>query len=524
MVADIPRSVVLLVLDGWGVAQPSIGNAITTQPLERLDALAKEYPMYTIQAAGESVGLPWGEQGNSEVGHLSLGSGRIIYQNLPRITKSISDGSFVENQAFLQAISHAKLKQSAVHLMGMVSDGGVHSYDEHLFALLELCKLQDVKEVYIHAFLDGRDTPKDSARKYITKLEKTISKLGIGTIASLSGRFYAMDRDTHWERIEKAYNIMTSALPTKTAQSAQVAIEQSYAAGVYDEEFEPTALVDSDGKNHTIKDGDAVILFNFRPDRAREITKALVVDDFQGFERVALKDIFMVTMTEYEKGLPVEVAFPPLMIGNPLAKILSDNNIRQLHLAETEKYAHVTYFFNGGREEPWDGEEHVMVPSPRVDSYADKPDMSAREITKKVLDALVSQQHQFILVNYANADMVGHTGNLEATKKAVQVLDECIGEIVELSLHQGGVVIITADHGNAEEVIKLKTGKIDKEHSSNPVPCMLIGERWQGQSTVATVADLYLNTPVGVLADVAPTILKLFNIEKPKQMTGQSLV
>ncbi|MGB0757184.1 MAG: 2,3-bisphosphoglycerate-independent phosphoglycerate mutase [Patescibacteria group bacterium] len=522
--AQTTQKVVLMVLDGWGVAQPSVGNAITAKPLEHFENIARHYPIYTLQAAGEAVGLPWGEQGNSEVGHLSLGAGRIIYQNLPRITKAISDGEFVENQTFIKAINHAQGNQSALHIIGMVSDGGVHSYEEHLYALLEMCKMKDLKEVYIHAFLDGRDTPKDSAVKYIKKLQKVITKLGIGHIVSMSGRFYAMDRDNHWDRVEKAYNAMVLGQSDITASDPIQVLEASYESGVFDEEFIPTVITSEETPFRGIQKNDAVVMFNFRPDRARQITKALTVLEFDGFKRDYLEGMFMVTMTEYEKGLPVEVAFPPLMIGNPLAKVLSENNIKQLHIAETEKYAHVTYFFNGGREEPWDNEEHVLVPSPRVESYADKPEMAAREITKKVLDALASQYYEFILINFANADMVGHTGNLNATLDAVQVVDECVGQIIELTLNQNGVVLITADHGNAEELIKLKSGKIDKEHSSNPVPLMMIGEQWKGQATVSEYKELYLNTPVGVLADVAPTILKLFNIEKPEQMSGQSLV
>ncbi len=518
-------SIVLIVMDGWGVAQPSVGNALTSEKLEHFDEIARNFPIYNIQAAGEAVGLPWGEQGNSEVGHLSLGSGRIIYQNLPRITKSISEGNFVENEALLQAIDHVTVHNSSLHLLGMLSDGGVHSYDEHLFALLELAKMKELKKVYIHIFLDGRDTPKDSAKKYINKLQKVITKLQLGSIATMSGRFFAMDRDSHWDRIEKSYNAIVKGESHRSAPDAISALETSYAEGVFDEEFYPTVIQENGQPVTTIQDNDAVVMFNFRPDRIRELTKALVMPDFVGFERGRqLQNLFVVTMTEYEKNLPVHVAFPPLIISDPLSKVLSDYNIPQLHIAETEKYAHVTYFFNGGREEPWPGEDHDLVPSPRVESYAEKPEMSAREITKKVLDALASQQYKFILVNFANADMVGHTGNLKATIEAAHVLDECVGKIVELSLHQGGVVIVTSDHGNAEEIIKLKTGEIDKQHSTNPVPLMLIGEQWRGQSSVASLSELYLSTPVGVLADVAPTILKLFDIEKPEQMTGQTLV
>ena len=523
MTESIPF-VVLIVLDGWGVAQPSIGNAITLADLPNFEELVHKYPVFNLQAAGEAVGLPWGEQGNSEVGHLSLGSGRIIYQSLPRITKAITDGTFLENSAFLQAINHVILNNSKLHLLGMVSDGGVHSYNEHLYALLELVKMKGLENAYIHTILDGRDTPKDSGKNYISKLLKVMAKLNFGRIASLSGRFYAMDRNNNWDRTKIAYDAIVTGKSTKTSSDPLLAIEQSYSEGIFDEEMYPTVIINNNKPVATIEDKDAVIIFNFRPDRARQITKSLVLPDFEGFSRKQKQDLFVVTMTEYEKDLPVHVAFPPLMIGNPLAKVLSDHKFKQLHIAETEKYAHVTYFFNGGREEAFPGEDHILVPSPRVDSYAKKPEMAAEEITKKVLGALASQKYQFLLINFANADMVGHTGDLKATKKALQVLDKCIGQISELVLHQGGVCLITADHGNAEEVIKLKSGKIDKEHSANPVPLFIIGKKWAGQPTVGSLSELYLSTPVGVLADVAPTILKMFNLPKSEQMTGQSLI
>lgn len=522
--SEKPQHVILIILDGWGVAQPSIGNAITSTDLPNFAKLLEKYPVFNLQASGESVGLPWGEQGNSEVGHLSLGSGRIIYQSLPRITKSITDGTFLENPAFLQAVNHTVLHNSKLHLIGMVSDGGVHSYNEHLYALLELAKMKGLNEAYIHVILDGRDTPKDSGKSYIAKLLKVIKKLKFGKIATISGRFYAMDRNNNWDRVSAAYDAIALGKSEQTASDPLLAIENSYSQGIFDEEMLPTVIINNNSSIAKISDNDAVIFFNFRPDRARQLTKALVLPDFKGFSRTKLDNLFMVTMTEYEKDLPVQVAFPPLMIGNPLAEVLSDNKIKQLHIAETEKYAHVTYFFNGGREEAFPGEDHLLIPSPRVDSYAKKPDMAANEITKKVLDALASQKYEFILINFANADMVGHTGDLEATKKALGILDKCIGQITELSLHQGGVCLITADHGNAEEVIKLKSGKIDKEHSANPVPLFMIGRQWEGQPTVQSLPELYLSTPVGVLADVAPTILKIYDIKKPDQMTGQALI
>lgn len=519
-----PQSVTLIVLDGFGVAPPSIGNAIALANIEHLERLAKKYPTFTLQASGESVGLPWGEQGNSEVGHLTLGTGRIIYQSLPRITKSISDGTFVKNKALLGAMQHVKKNHTKLHLIGLVSDGGVHSYNEHLYALLELCKQQELQEVYIHAILDGRDVPRDSGARFMEKLQAVIKNIGIGKVATVSGRFYAMDRDNHWERIARAYQAMVDGVAQKKAHDPLQAIKDAYEQGVYDEEMEPVVITENNEPVARIADGDGVVVFNFRPDRVREITKALTLDDFSGFPRKKKRQLFVVTMTEYEKGLPVHVAFPPLGIERPLSSILSAHKIKQFHIAETEKYAHVTYFFNGGHEEPFPYEDHVLVPSPRVDVYAEKPEMAAKEITKKLLNALSSGAYQFLLVNYANADMVAHTGDIKATIKAIELLDDFVSKIVSLSLHNEGAVIITADHGNAEEVIKLKTGQVDKEHTSNPVPLLLIGAPWEGQSSAPSFKELYTTTPVGVLADVAPTILKLFDIEKPPEMTGQPLV
>ncbi len=519
------QPVVLVILDGWGVAPPSIGNAISLAKKPNFDSFVANYPAFTLQASGEAVGLPWGEMGNSEVGHLAMGSGKILYQSLPRITKAITDGEFAQNPAFKKAFSHVQQSGGSLHIMGLVSDGGVHSYNEHLYALVEVAKQHKINKVFIHAFLDGRDTPKDSGYKYIQQLEKVLSLTGIGKIATLAGRFWAMDRDNHWERIEAAYNAITLGEAKISATDPLQAIKSSYQQGVYDEEFEPTVIKEGDRPVATVNDGDAVIFFNFRADRARQLTKAFVLPDFSGFERKkVIKDLLFVTMTEYERGLPVEVAFPTEQITTPLAKVLSDHGIKQLHIAETEKYAHVTYFFNGGREKQFAGEDHLMIPSPRVVSYAEKPEMAAREITKEVLKALASGKYGFIVVNFANADMVGHTGNLKATIKAIEVLDHCLGEIAAAVLAKKGVMLVTADHGNAEELIKLRTGEIDKEHSASPVPFLLIGEHWLGQGRAGGDLDLSAVTPVGVLADVAPTILKLLGLEAPAEMTGQSLI
>jgi 2,3-bisphosphoglycerate-independent phosphoglycerate mutase len=521
----IAGPVVLVILDGWGIAPPSIGNAIELAETPNYDSFIVNYPTFSLQASGESVGLPWGEMGNSQVGHLSLGSGKILYQNLPRITKAISDGSFETNEKFIGAFDHVKKNNSALHIMGLVSDGGVHSYNEHLYALIETAKHYKINKIYIHAFLDGRDTAKNSGLSYIISLQKVIKTLGVGQIITLSGRFYAMDRDNRWDRIEAAYKAMVLGKAKEQFADPLVAISTSYENGIFDEELEPVVISNNAQTPVTINDHDAVIYFNFRSDRAREMTKAFVQSDFKGFVREkTLQDIYFVTMTEYEKELPVQVAFPPEIVSMPLAKVISDNGSKQIHIAETEKYAHVTFFFNGGIEKPFSGEEHVMVSSPKISSYDKQPEMSSYEITKKVVESITSGLYQFILVNYASPDMVAHTGNLKATIKGIEAVDECLGQIAEAVLVKNGVMLITADHGNAEEIIKLRSGEIDKEHSSSPVPLILIGNQWLGQARIAGKSELYIMTPVGVLADVAPTVLTLFGLPVPAEMTGKSLV
>lgn len=517
--------VVLVVLDGWGIAPPSIGNAISLANTPNYDSFLLNYPSFNIQASGEAVGLPWGEMGNSEVGHLSLGSGKILYQNLPRITRAISDGSFIKNKAFLEAFDHVKKNNSKLHIMGLVSDGGVHSFNEHLYALIETAKINSIKDLYIHAFLDGRDTAKNSGLSYIVALQKVLQNVGLGKIASISGRFYAMDRDNRWDRIAKVYDAMVLGKAEFVYTDPVEAVNKSYESGVFDEEFVPTIIVDENKNPNLISDNDAVIYFNFRSDRARELTKAMVLDNFTGFTREKVcRNLFFVTMTEYEKDLPVKIAFPPEIVSIPLAKVISDNGGKQIHIAETEKYAHVTFFFNGGIEKPFPGEEHVMVPSPKISSYDKKPEMSAYEVTKKVVAAINKGDYMFILVNYASPDMVAHTGNLAATIKGIEAVDDCLGKIAQAVLARNGVLLITADHGNAEELIKLRSGEIDKEHSSSPVPLLIIGNQWLGQGRLANKNELYASTPVGVLADVAPTILTLLGLPVPDEMTGKSLI
>lgn len=518
-----PKPVVLVIADGWGIMQPYSGNAISQANTPNVDGFISKYPAMTLRASGEAVGLPWGEGGNSEVGHINLGLGRILYQDLPRINKSISDNSFYKNEALLKAVKHAKKNKSSLHLMGLVSNGGVHASIEHLQALLVLAKEEKLDKVYIHAFLDGRDTPYNSGLNFIMDIERNISEYKVGKIATMSGRSYAMDRNNHWDRISKAYMAITEGEGIK-AKTAVDALEASYKEKVYDEEFVPT-VIDGDG---VVSDNDAVIFFNYRADRARQLTKAFVLPSFDKFKRKkSIKNLFFSCFTEYEKDLPIEVAFPSEDIANTLGEVISKEGLKQLRIAETEKYAHVTYFFNGGREEKSKGEDHELIPSPRVANYDQKPEMSAQKITSKVVSYIEEDKYDFIIINYANADMVGHTGNLKATIKAVEEVDKSLGIVAKAILDKDGVMFITADHGNAEVVFNVQTGTIDKEHTSNPVPFLVIGKEYEGRNIGAKDApsgDLSLVQPQGILSDVAPTILKVLNIKKPEEMTGRSLI
>lgn len=522
-----PKPAVLLILDGWGIAPPSETNAISLARTPVLNRLISTYPAMTLAASSSEVGLYTGEMGNSEVGHLNIGAGRVYYQTGPRINKAISDRSFFKNPAFLNACNFVKKNKSKLHIMGLVSPGGVHSHQDHLYALLELAREQKVKNVFVHAFLDGRDTIYNAGGDFIGKLQEKMKELKVGKLATLSGRFYAMDRDNHWDRIEKTYLAMTKA-EGPAAKDAIQAIEASYANNIFDEEFAPAVMQGRMGKPAAVvSDGDALIFFNFRADRAREISKAFMLDEFSGFPREKKLNIFFVSMAEYEKGLPAEVAYPPDLIHECLAKVISDNGLRQLHAAETEKYAHVTFFLNGQQEEAFPGEERIIIPSPHVPSYDQKPEMSAREITYKIISAIKEGKYDFIVANFANPDMVGHTGNLAATVKANEFIDKCIGDIAEQVLLYSGAFFITADHGNAEELANLQTGEIDKEHSTNPVPFIIVGEKFEGQSMglpEGVGADLSLVPPVGLLGDVAPTILKVMELEQPEEMTGHSLI
>lgn len=522
-----PKPIVLIVLDGFGVAPATDGNAVALANMPNYRKYVESYPAMTVLASGSAVGLSWGEMGNSEVGHLTIGAGRIFFQSFPRINLSIENGEFYKNKAFLDAIAHAKKTGGKLHLMGLVSPGNVHASDAHCKELLELCRREKFTDVYVHAFLDGRDTIYNSGLGFVSELDAKMKEIKIGQIATVAGRFYAMDRDNRWDRIQKAYDAIAGGTAEFTASSAEAAIQQQYDKEVYDEQIPPTVITKGGAPIATVTKGDSVIFFNFRPDRAREITKAFVLPTFDKFQRPLIDDLFFVTMTEYEKDLPVTIAYPPQTIENCLAKVVSDAGFKQLHIAETEKYAHVTFFMNGMIEQEFPGEDRAIIPSPRVSTYDKAPEMSALQIAERVVQEVAKNAYDLIIMNFANPDMVGHTGDEQATVKANETVDKAVGMIVDAVLAVGGVCLITADHGNAEEVKNLITGEIDKEHSTNPVPFIIIGKQFEGmRAPIGDVVggDLSMTTPVGMLADVAPTILKLMEVGQPPEMTGKPLI
>lgn len=521
------RPVVLAILDGWGVAPPSDGNAMSQANLPNFKRFIKNYPAMTILASGNEVGLMWGQMGNSEVGHLNIGAGRVYYQTLLRIDREIASGAFFKNPVFKEALSQIKKRNSSLHLMGLLSAGNVHSSENHLYALLELAAKEKVKNVFVHSFLDGRDALFNGGLESVKKLQRQLAKLKIGKIASLSGRFYAMDRDNHWDRIEKAYRAIAEGQSEGSYEDPLKAIADSYAKKVFDEEFVPVVLKEKGEPVAQMAENDLVIFFNFRADRARQLTKAFVLPGFEKFKVINFRNLFFVTLTEYEKNLPVKIAYPPEIVKKSLAEIIAEASLKQFHIAETEKYAHITFFLNGLIEEPFQGEERRIISSPQVSTFDQKPEMSAGEITKNVLKAVEEDKYDFIVVNFANADMVGHSGLMKPTVKALETVDNCLGQIADVLLAKKGVLVITADHGNAEELINLKTGEKDKEHSTNPVPFLVIGRDWEGQQGVnqdALEGDLSLTQPVGLLSDVAPTVLKIMGLPQPKEMTGRPLV
>ena len=499
-----------MILDGFGINEKEEGNAIKMANIPNIKRILKQYPNTILHTSGLDVGLPEGQMGNSEVGHTNIGAGRIVYQELTRITKSIEDGDFFSIPELVTAIENCKKNHSKLHIMGLVSDGGVHSHQRHLFALLELAKRKDFEDVYVHCFLDGRDTPPASAEGYLAELEAKMSEKGVGKIATIMGRFYAMDRDKRWNRIQKAYDAMVKGEGEK-ASSASVAIENSYQKEVFDEFVVPTVICNNDKPVAKIEENDSVIFFNFRPDRAREITRAIVDEEFDGFEREYFKTNF-VTFTNYDETIKnVSVAFKKDEIKNTFGEIISKHGMTQLRIAETEKYAHVTFFFNGGEEKQYEGEDRILIPSPKVETYDMKPEMSAFEVTENVLNAIHSRKYDSIILNFANPDMVGHTGNVEAVIKALESLDGCVEKIVEAIEEEHGILLITADHGNCEQMIDYKTGEPHTAHTTNPVPLVLVGKD-----------DVKLKE--GRLADLAPTMLDLMGLEKPEEMTGESLI
>lgn len=540
-----PKPVVLLILDGWGIAPPGSGNAITQAKTPVMDNLWKKYVHTQLIAHGESVGLPKAEPGNTETGHLNMGAGKIVYQDLPRINMAIADGSFFQNQDLLNAIKHAQTNNSKLHLMGLMGGGGVHSDLTHLFALLRLCSENRFKNVFLHLFTDGRDSPPTASLTYLAQVQSVISREAVGKVASITGRYFAMDRDFRWDRTAKAYEGLTKG-DVRTAHSPEEAIKSAYASKKTDEFIEPTTIVDANNQPvGVISSNDAVIFFNFRIDRPRQLTKAFVMPNFEnqgnevGFDPYAVKyakkhivaddptrqkpfergpvlsNLYFVTMTEYETGLPVHVAYPPQAVDNSLAKVISDYKLRQLHITESEKERFVNYYFNGQREDSFPEEESVIIPSPKVATYDLKPEMSSKELTESVINHIHTNDYDFIVMNYPNADMVGHTGNLKATILGCEAIDAGIGLMEQAIVESSdGILIITADHGNAEEMINRSTGNIDTEHNGNPVPFILVGKNF------ATGTQL----TQGILADIAPTILSLMNLSVPLTMTGRNLL
>ena len=507
------KPTVLMILDGYGLNSKQEGNAVAEAKTPVLDKLMKEYPFVRGNASGMAVGLPEGQMGNSEVGHLNMGAGRIVYQELTRITKEIHDGTFFENKALLDAIKNCKDNNSALHLYGLLSDGGVHSHNTHLYGLLELAKRNGLEKVYVHCFLDGRDTPPSSGKEFTVQLEEQMKKIGVGEIASVSGRYYAMDRDNNYDRIKKAYDTLTKG-EGNTASSGPEAIQKSYDEGVTDEFVVPTVVVKNGEPVAIIKDKDSIIFFNFRPDRAREITRAFCDDDFKGFDRKRL-DVKYVCFSDYDPTIPnKEVAFHKIAITNTFGEFLAEHNMTQARIAETEKYAHVTFFFNGGVEAPNKGEDRILVNSPKeVATYDLKPEMSAYEVCDNLVKAIKSEKYDVIIINFANPDMVGHTGVEAAAIKAVEAVDGCVGKAVEALKSVDGTMFICADHGNAEQLVDYETGEPFTAHTTNQVPFILVNYDKD-----------YTLRENGCLADIIPTLIEVMGMKQPEEMTGKSLL
>ena len=503
------KPVILMILDGFGVGLEAEkrGDAIKAAKKPNIDKLFAENPVTKIGASGLDVGLPDGQMGNSEVGHTNIGAGRIVYQELTRITKSIEDGEFFENEALLKAVDNAAQEGKALHIMGLLSNGGVHSHNTHMYAIVELAKKKGVKNVYVHAFLDGRDVPPTSGKDFVEECANKLKEIGLGKIATVMGRYYAMDRDNRWDRVEKAYSAMVYGEGNKACCPVK-AVEESYANDVTDEFVVPTVCEE----NATVKPGDSIVFFNFRPDRAREITRTFVDPEFKGFERKnGFFPLTYVCMTQYDASMPnVEVAFKPQSLKNTIGEYISNKGMTQLRIAETEKYAHVTFFFNGGVEQPYEGEDRILVKSPAVATYDLQPEMSAYEVTDKLVAAIKTGKYDMIILNYANCDMVGHTGVFEAAVKAVEAVDECVGKVVTAIREMDGVALITADHGNADKMIDTD-GSPFTAHTTNLVPFCVVGYPCELREG-------------GRLADIAPTMLKIMGLPQPEEMTGKSLL
>ena len=508
------KPTVLMILDGYGLNENKEANAVAEAKTPVMDKLMKEYPFVKGNASGMAVGLPEGQMGNSEVGHMNMGAGRIVYQELTRITKEIEDGTFFENEELVKAMENAKKNNSALHIFGLLSDGGVHSHITHMYGTLEMAKKFGLEKVYVHAFLDGRDTPPASAAEYMQQMVDKMAEIGVGEVATISGRYYAMDRDNNWDREEKAYVAMTKGEGVEETDPVQ-AIKNSYGKDVTDEFVLPTVIKKDGQPVATITDGDSVVFCNFRPDRARQITRAFCADDFDGFAREKKLDLTFVCFTEYDVTIPNKlIAFKKVEVKNTFGEYLAAHNMKQARIAETEKYAHVTFFFNGGVEEPNEGEDRILVPSPKeVATYDQKPEMSAPKVCEKMVEAIKSGKYDVIITNFANPDMVGHTGIVEAAVKAVETIDECVGKVVDAIKEVDGQMFICADHGNAEQLIDYKTGEPWTAHTTNPVPFILVNA---GEGCGLREG--------GCLADIAPTLIELMGMEQPKEMTGKSLL
>lgn len=503
------RPAVLLILDGWGMSDSTDHNAISAAAKPVWDRIWATYPHTAIRTSGSAVGLPAGQMGNSEVGHLNLGAGRVVYQEFTRISRSIRTGSFFANRTLTDAVDAAVSRDAAVHILGLLSPGGVHSHEEHIHAMAKLAVERGIRKLYIHAFLDGRDMPPKSAEPSLTAMDEKLAELGHGRVATVIGRYFAMDRDHRWDRIKVAYDLISRGEALYQAESAVEALHAAYERGEADEFVQSTRI----GDPVTIEDGDMVVNMNYRSDRARQITRAFIEEDFDGFERESVPELAtFISLTAYSKDFDIPVAYPPERLENTFGEYIANLGLHQLRIAETEKYAHVTFFFNGGIETPNEGEERILVPSPQIATYDLQPEMSAREVTDRLVDALHSDRFDAVICNYANGDMVGHTGNYEAAIEAIEVLDECIGRVVEATLEVGGELLITADHGNAEQMIDAKAEQAHTAHTLNPVPLIYVGQH---------ASELMEN---GALCDIAPTMLQLMGLPQPAEMTGRSLL